>query len=32
MNVNVWDVTDRIRDVILAGQSADAFEMPAPSA
>ena len=32
MNVNVWDVTDRIRDVILAGQPADAFEMPAPSA
>jgi len=32
MNVNVWDVTDRIRDIILAGQSADAFEMPAPSA
>jgi len=25
-------VTDRIRDIILAGQSADAFEMPAPSA
>ena len=32
MNVNVWDVTDRIRDIILAGQSADAFELPAPSA
>jgi 3-phenylpropionate/trans-cinnamate dioxygenase ferredoxin reductase subunit len=32
MNVNVWDVTDRIRDVILAGQPADAFELPAPSA
>jgi 3-phenylpropionate/trans-cinnamate dioxygenase ferredoxin reductase subunit len=32
MNVNVWDVTDRIRDIILAGQPADAFELPAPSA
>ena len=32
MNVNVWDVTDRIRDVILAGEPADAFELPAPSA
>jgi 3-phenylpropionate/trans-cinnamate dioxygenase ferredoxin reductase subunit len=32
MNVNVWDVTDRIRDLILAGQPADAFELPAPSA
>ena len=32
MNVNVWDVTDRIRDVILAGQPAEAFELPAPSA
>ena len=32
MNVNVWDVTDRIRDVILRGQPADAFELPAPSA
>ena len=32
MNVNVWDVTDRIRDLILAGEPADAFELPAPSA
>ena len=32
MNVNVWDVTDRIRDVILARQPADVFELPAPSA
>ena len=32
MNVNVWDVTDRIRDLILAREPADAFELPAPSA
>jgi 3-phenylpropionate/trans-cinnamate dioxygenase ferredoxin reductase subunit len=32
MNVNIWDVTDRIRDLILAGQPAEAFELPAPSA
>lgn len=32
MNVNVWDVTDRIRDLILAGEPADAFELPAASA
>ena len=32
MNVNVWDVTDRIRDLILAGEPAEAFELPAPSA
>ena len=32
MNVNVWDVTDRIQDLILAGEPADAFELPAPSA
>jgi 3-phenylpropionate/trans-cinnamate dioxygenase ferredoxin reductase subunit len=32
MNVNIWDVTDRIRDLILAGEPADAFELPAPSA
>jgi len=25
-------VTDRIRDLILAGEPADAFELPAPSA
>ena len=31
MNVNVWDVTDRIRDLILAREPADAFELPAPS-
>lgn len=31
MNVNVWDVTDRIRDLILAGDPADAFELPATS-
>ena len=30
MNVNVWDVTDPIRDIILAGQSADAFEIAGP--
>jgi 3-phenylpropionate/trans-cinnamate dioxygenase ferredoxin reductase component len=28
MNVNVWDVTDRIRDLILARGPVDAFEMP----
>jgi 3-phenylpropionate/trans-cinnamate dioxygenase ferredoxin reductase subunit len=32
MNVNVWDVTDRIRDLILAGEPAGTFELPAPSA
>jgi hypothetical protein len=32
MNVNIWDVTDRIRDLILDEQPADAFELPAPSA
>jgi 3-phenylpropionate/trans-cinnamate dioxygenase ferredoxin reductase subunit len=32
MNVNIWDVTDRIRDLILAGKPAAAFELPAPSA
>ena len=32
MNVNVWDVTDRIRDLILSREPADAFELPAPSA
>jgi 3-phenylpropionate/trans-cinnamate dioxygenase ferredoxin reductase subunit len=32
MNVNIWDVTDRIRDLILAEAPADAFELPAPSA
>ena len=32
MNVNVWDVTDRLRDLILAREPADAFELPAPSA
>ena len=32
MNVNVRDVTDRIRDLILAREPADAFELPAPSA
>jgi 3-phenylpropionate/trans-cinnamate dioxygenase ferredoxin reductase subunit len=28
MNVNVWDVTDRIRELILSGKPADAFELP----
>ena len=28
MNVNVWDVTDRIRELILTGQPADAFALP----
>ena len=32
MNVNDWDVTDRLRDLILAREPADAFELPAPSA
>jgi 3-phenylpropionate/trans-cinnamate dioxygenase ferredoxin reductase subunit len=25
MNVNVWDVGDRIRELILTGKPADAF-------
>ena len=29
MNVNVWDVTDQIRELILSGKPADAFTMPA---
>ena len=29
MNVNVWDVTDQIRELILSGKSADAFALPA---
>ena len=28
MNVNVWDVTDQIRGLILSGGSADAFALP----
>jgi 3-phenylpropionate/trans-cinnamate dioxygenase ferredoxin reductase subunit len=28
MNVNVWDVNDRIRDLILSGDPVDAFELP----
>ena len=28
MNVNVWDVTDRIRDLILSGDPVDDFELP----
>lgn len=28
MNVNVWDVTDQIRELILAGKPADAFTLP----
>jgi 3-phenylpropionate/trans-cinnamate dioxygenase ferredoxin reductase component len=28
MNVNVWDVTDQIRGLILSGGSADAFRLP----
>jgi len=28
MNVNVWDVGDRIREMILSGEPADAFELP----
>jgi 3-phenylpropionate/trans-cinnamate dioxygenase ferredoxin reductase component len=31
MNVNVWDVTDRIRELILSGKPADAFESTASS-
>jgi 3-phenylpropionate/trans-cinnamate dioxygenase ferredoxin reductase subunit len=31
MNVNIWDVTDRIRDMILAGEPVEAFELPASS-
>jgi 3-phenylpropionate/trans-cinnamate dioxygenase ferredoxin reductase subunit len=31
MNVNIWDVTDSIRDLILAGEPVDTFHMPAPS-
>jgi 3-phenylpropionate/trans-cinnamate dioxygenase ferredoxin reductase component len=27
MNVNVWDVADRIRELILSGKSADAFTL-----
>lgn len=29
MNVNVWDVTDQIRELILSGKPADAFALPA---
>ena len=29
MNVNVWDVTDQIRELIRSGKPADAFTMPA---
>ena len=32
MHANDWDAIDEIRDVILAGQPAEAFELPAPSA
>ena len=28
MNVNVWDVTDQIRELILSGKPADAFSLP----
>ena len=28
MNVNVWDVTDQIRELILSGKSADGFTLP----
>jgi hypothetical protein len=28
MNVNVWDVGDRIREMILAGEPAEAFALP----
>jgi 3-phenylpropionate/trans-cinnamate dioxygenase ferredoxin reductase component len=28
MNVNIWDVGDRIRAMILSGEPADAFELP----
>jgi 3-phenylpropionate/trans-cinnamate dioxygenase ferredoxin reductase subunit len=31
MNVNIWDVTDRIRDMIFAGEPVEAFELPASS-
>ena len=27
MNVNVWDVTDQIRELILSGKPADAFTL-----
>jgi 3-phenylpropionate/trans-cinnamate dioxygenase ferredoxin reductase subunit len=29
MNVNIWDVTDQIRELILSGKPADAFTLPA---
>ena len=28
MNVNVWDVTDQIRELILSGKPADAITLP----
>ena len=28
MNVNIWDVADQIRELILTGKPADAFTLP----